>query len=573
MAFHPPPRGARRPLGLLLALALYAVLAMVTVQDMGRVGEVAQSWTTGRPGKVVVGVDPLMWADGAAARTAGHRWGPLVASQARPVEALDLGGFRLPLAVNQYTGGLADWPARLAIAATGADGAAVAVHLLLGALLIVLVHRFLRFHGTDIAATIAALVLATDWGFQFYRKALGGTEILLQAAVLLCLWALWSRRWAGGRHGLTALGIGLGLGLLAKLTFVLSFIALGLTALVLRKDKPPLRPPLPARPWIPLIWSLVLVSPLLVAAVHHALAVPADPHIRSHDFLGLQWDRVLAALTGGPSQARESVVALWSWLGEPSRFLQTAMGAEVKGAPVLLRWVGWVLVLLGALSAWRDRHPTPHIALLRFTGVFLVLQVGLVWAVAKDMHHLGMATPVAAIVAGLALDRLMSHWSPPRSPARAALVLLLAVPWMTAGALALHRTDEALATVVRPTVTASGQARVANLLRRSAVQRVVIIDYELAGAIEPLVPEVDVIHGWGLASQIHRGALVPMLQLASGHHLLVIPDAPPWTYNLRPQPSVLSAAGASVDLEVVVADRLRGDGAVLYAVFPRVGLP
>ena len=91
---------------------------------------------------------------------------------------------------------------------------------------------------------VAALVLATDWSFLFYKKVLGGTELLLQAAALLCLWALWSRRWGGGRHGLLALGLGVGLGLLAKATFALSLGALVLTALLTRWDRPRLAAPL-----------------------------------------------------------------------------------------------------------------------------------------------------------------------------------------------------------------------------------------------------------------------------------------------------------------------------------------
>jgi len=560
-------------LGLLLALGLYAMLAVLTVRDMGTVGEVAQSWRAGHPGLVVVGSDPLLWADGAAAATAGHRLGPLIASQSRPIESIDLLGLQLPLAVNQYTSGLPDWPARILVAATGAPGSAVVLHLLLGALLIVLVHRFLRFHGTDIAATIAALVLATDWGFQFYRKALGGTEILLQAAVLLCLWALWSRRWSGGRHGLTALGVGVGLGLSAKLSFGLSLLALGLAALLLRKDKPPLRPPLPARPWLPLLWAVLLTSPLLIAGLHHALAVPDTPHIISHDTIDMQLSRVMNALTGGPSQSRESVAALWAWLGDPSTFLQTAWGAQSQGSTAPLRWLGWALVLAGGLSAWRDRHPTPHLALLRLCGLFLVLQVGLVWVVAKDMHHLGMATPVAAIVAGLSLDALLSQWTPPRSPRRAAAALLLAVPWMIAGSLALQRTDAALGTIERPSVTRTGQQSVAQLLRRNAVTRVVLIDYELAGALEPLVPEVELVHGWGLASQVHKRALPPLLRLGAGAHLLIIPGSPPWRYNLKPRADALAAAGSSVGLEVVAVDHLPDDGAVLYALHRRGGSP
>lgn len=581
MAWHPPPRGPRRPLGLMVALLVYGLLALMTIRDMGVVGEVAQSWQTGRAGAVVVGTDPLLWSDGAAIQTAGHTLGPLIASQSRPIETLEIFGLALPLAVNQYTGGPPDWPARLLVALTGSTAAPVVLHVLLGALLIVLVHRFLRFHGTDIAATVAALVLATDWGFHFYRKALGGTEILLQAAVLLCLWALWSRRWAGGRHGLTALGIGLGLGVMAKLTFVLSFLALGLAALGLRNDKPPLRPPLPARPWMPLLWVVLLISPLMVAALHHALAVPATPHIVSHDFVQMQLSRVMNALSGGASQERESIAALWAWLGDPSLFLKTAWGAQVETrwhSDLLesgdqLRWLGWGLVGLGVLGAWRDRHPTPHLALLRLTSVLLVLQVALLWGVAKDMHHLAMATPIAAIVAGLALDTLMASFTPPRSPVRAGVCLLLATPWMLAGGMALMRTDAALETIPRPTVTQSGQSAIVDLLESNNVQRVMVIDYDLAGVLEPQLPGVEVIHGWGLASQMRKKALAPLLGLVEGGHLLVVPGAPAWRYNLKPRMQAVQAAASSAGLEAEEADRLPDGGAVLYALSRREGSP
>ena len=565
MAWHPQHRGHRRPVGLLLALLLYTLLATLTIRDMGRVGEVARSWTHGHPAKVVVSTDPLRWADGAADLTAGHRLGPLVASQARPIEYLQLGELKLPVAVNQYTGGLADWPSRILVAVTGAPDAAVLMHLLLGALIIILVHRFLRFHGTDIAATIAALVLATDWGFHFYRKALGGTEILLQAGVLLCLWALWSRRWAGGRHGLRALGIGVGIGLLAKLTFILSLAALFITAVLLRRDKPPLRPALPDKPWRFILWTLLLISPLVITALHHSMAVPDTPHIRSHDFVQMQWSRVMAVLSGGSAPARESVAALWAWLGDPSRFLETAMGAQVSGAPQALRWTGWLIILGGTIGAWRDRHPTPHLALLRFTSLFLILQVGLVWGIAKDMHHLGMATPVAAIVAGLAMDTLMGRFTPPRSPARALASTIIATPWLIAGMVALQHTDVALSTVQRPSLTRSGQSALGAMLHANGVQKLIVIDYELAGAIEPEIPDIEVVHGWGLASRHNKRALKPLLRLGAGHHLLVIPGAPPWIYNLKPRSVALEQAASEVGLSTVAVDRLPDDGAVLYA--------
>ncbi|MFT4978122.1 MAG: hypothetical protein ACI8S6_004030, partial [Myxococcota bacterium] len=233
----------RFPLSLLVALTLYSLLAALIANDLGLVGEVAMGWALDRPPAVVVSLDPLLWADGAAEQTAGHRAGPLIASQVRPLEQLDLGIVRLPLAINLYTGGLPDWPSRLLFLLTGSLVAVLTFHVALGGLLLGLVHRFLRLHGTDIAAAVAALLLATDWAFLFYRRALGGTELALQAALLLCLWGLWSRRWGGGRHGLWPLALGAGLGLSAKLTFAVPLAALLAVAAITRWDHPRNRPP------------------------------------------------------------------------------------------------------------------------------------------------------------------------------------------------------------------------------------------------------------------------------------------------------------------------------------------
>jgi len=549
-----------------VALVIYLGLSTLTLREVGLVGEVVQSWSHGAPAQVVAAIEPWRWSSGEATDSVGHRWGPFVASQTRPIESLRLGAFSLPLAVNQYTGGVADWPARLLFSLTGSVAAVTGLHILLGGLLIVLVHRFLRFHGTDVAAAIGALLLATDWGFLFYRRALGGTEILLSAAGVLCLWALWSRRWAGGRHGLMALGIGIGLGILAKATFIVTVGALGLTALLLRWDKPPLRPPLPQRPWLPVAVAVALALPLGIAALHHGIAVPSAPHVQSHDFVGMQWARVYNALTGGPTPARESATALWAWIGDSSVFLHTAYGATVAESTDVLRGLGWLSVLGGTALAWRDRHPTPHVALLRFVSVFLVLQVVLLWWVARDLHHLAQATPTAVIAAGLAVDRLASLMTPPRSPARARAALVLALPWIIAGSVALWRTDAALGTVTRPTVTTSGQAALIDLLQRNGVERLVACDYEVAGVLEPHLPEVDIVHGWALASRVRGAAIEPLLSHAVGGHLLSIPTSPQWTYNLKLRASEFSSPAARVGVAVEAVDRLPDDGAVLYAV-------
>ena len=269
----------RFPLSLILALGIYLVLAMTTVKNVGVVGEVSASWGLENPPEVVVG-----WEDGEALYADGYKAGPLVASQVRPLERIQLGPASLPLAVNQYTGGPPDWPARWVYGLTHSIDAVLWLHLFLGGLLLFLAHRFLRFHGTDIAAAVAALALATDWNFLFYRKVLGGTEILLQAALLLSLWALWSRRWAGGKHGGTAIAVGIGLGLLAKATFLPSLIAFGVAVLLTRKDHPATQPPKPiSSTWLAGI-IVLLTAPLWISWIDHTNqnsqpsdAEPVDP--------------------------------------------------------------------------------------------------------------------------------------------------------------------------------------------------------------------------------------------------------------------------------------------------------
>lgn len=561
---HPLPR--RFPLSLLLALAVYAVLAAATVRQVGVVGEVDLGWALGRPPLALVQLEPQpVWADGAATPTAGSRWGPLVASQVRPVESLRLGEASLPLAINVYTGGPPDWPARLVWLATGSRRAVVALHVVLGGLLIALVHRFLRYRGTDVAAAVAALLLATDWSFVFYRKVLGGTELLLQAAGLLCLWALWSRRWGGGRHGLVALGVGIGLGLLAKVTFVLSLVALLATTLLMRWDRPRLNPPALTGVGRGLLAVVLLTSPLWLTALHHGVAVPE--HLPSHDFPTLQARRVLAALGGeGAAPPREGLVNLWLWLSEPLGFFGPAYGvADLPGASPW-RLAGWGLVAGGVVLGWRDRQPSPSAALLRFTSVYLLLQVGLSWLVARDLHHLAQAAPTAAIVAGLALDRLAGAATPPRSFARARTALLLALPWIVAGVMSLRGTDPVVRAVATPTFSEQGQAELVALLRAHEVRRLVVADYESYGMLEIRAPEVEVLHLWPTVARTGPSSLETVLRHAADAdaHLLLVQASQPMGYNLRQKPAQVARAAQQAGLAMSEAGRLPGDRAVLY---------
>jgi hypothetical protein len=542
----------RSQLALMLILALYMGLGLGLITDMGVVGEVAWVWMDGDP----VGHH--------AAPLQTHNWGPLTAATTRPVETLQIGSFNLPLAVNFYTGGLADWPARIGAALGLSYDGTMVLNLIFGGILIALVHRFTRTHGSGIAATAAALLLATDWVFVFFRRALGGTELLLSAASLLCLWALWDRRWAGGRHGLTALALGVGLGLTAKLTFVLTLVPLALTAWIMRWDKPKMGPPLPDR-WIPMALAVIIpLVPLIIGLLHHAMA--DLPALASHDHLQLQAERLWGALSGGPRPARESSAALLAWVGDPRSFLGAAWGASAPPWFSPLRFLGWAVIGAGVFTAWRDRDATPRLALARFCSVFLATQVALTWGVARDLHHIAIATPTLMILAGLSLEALMGRWSPPRSNRRGVLVALVCLPWVILGIHSMSQTDASLGTIKRPTVSRSGQNSLVAMLRKQGVTQLFTMDYESAGALDILAPEIEFKHGWSRIAAERKTALGSLLHDAKGAHLLVVPSAPSWTYNLKPREADLAKAAEQAGAVWEEVDRLPDDAAVLYRV-------
>ena len=549
----------RSQLALLLILVLYTALSLGLITDMGVVGEVAWVWMDGDPTK----------HHAAALET--HHWGPLTAASTRPFETLRIGSFHLPLAVNFYTGGLADWPARIGAAAGLDYDGTMILNLIFGGILIGLVHRFTRTHGSGIAATAAAFLLATDWVFVFFRRSLGGTEVLLSTASLICLWALWDRRWAGGRHGLTAFALGAGLGLTAKLTFVLTLVPLAMTAWFMRWDKPKMGPPLPDR-WAPMILAAAIpLLPLIVSLIHH---LQADlPGLSSHDHAHLQVNRVWDALSGGISTPRESSAALLAWIGDPRSFLHAAWGASAPSWFSPLKFLGWAVVGAGVFTAWRERDATPRLALTRFCSVFLLAQEVFTWGVARDLHHNAIATPTLMILAGLSLDALMAQWSPPRSTKRALLVALLCLPWVILGIHGMARTDASLETIERPTVSRSGQNALVKMLRDQEVTRLITMDYEAAGALDILAPEIAFQHGWSRIVAERKTALAALLNDAKGAHLLVVPSAPSWTYNLKPREGDLAKAAEQVGAALEEVDRLPGDAAVVYRVESKTDRP
>ena len=528
-------------------LLLHVGLGVWGMQGMGVSQETAWSWLGGTPTQL----------DPSTATT--HVWGPFQASTERPVETLNMGHFTLPVAINEFTGGIGTWPAHIAAFVGISHEASHGINLFLSCLLIALVHRFVKLRASPIAAHSAALFLATDWMTLFVRRAFGGTEILLSASCVLCLWALWSRRWGAGRHGITALALGASIGMAAQFTFAITIVALFTTALVMRWDKPDLKPPLPSR-WLPIAMACIVPSvPMLIGLAHLSSAgLTAD--LVSYP-LSSQWD---------PSIPREDLASgvdmLKAWMGDGPSTLTTIWGAQSTDWFSPLRAVGWCIVILGTAAAWQDTDKTPRMALTRFCSILVPLQTGLIALLVAEPHHLAITAPGLAIWAGLATEVLFGHLAPPRSFRRMAVVFLGCLPWVVVNLRSAQASDSILETIKRPTVTASGQQQLIEMLDRNDATRVVTLDHDAVGLLDLLTPRSDFHHGWPRLARQNESTLLTLVSAAADNHLLTIAHPNRHGRELTPRELDLERAAEQAGVVLVAVDRLPDDAAVLYAV-------
>jgi hypothetical protein len=70
------------------------------------------------------------------------------------------------------------------------------------------------------------------------------------------------------------------------------------------------------------------------------------------------------------------------------------------------------------------------------------------------------------------------------------------------------------------------------MIRASGVERLVVTDYEMYGLLETLVPEVEVVHGWGAVSRRERDLDALRATVGEDAYLSVRPAAP-LIYNWR----------------------------------------
>lgn len=534
---------------ILLAVAAYLALCATTVRGVGLVGEVAASWADPHPPVVQTHLSPPS--------EAAVPQGPLTLRGTRPM--LSVGDW--PLAVNTYTGGFADWPARAATRLTGDWRAGAGLQVGLGALLIVLAARFLRFHGTESAATAVAWLLATDWCFVFYRKVLAGTETLLLAAGLLVIWALWSRRWKGGVHGTVAIAVGAGLGLHAKLTFAASLAAWALAAWAMRWDRAALKPPRPVARWVLVLLPALCLAPLV--ALHLLLRELGPAATHSHDTVALQIARLSL-----PSPPREGWFNLVCFLGNPTAWFAPALHAEAVAPLSVLRLLGFAVTVGGAALEWRTRTPTASAALLRFLSVAVPLQIAFLFAANHDLHHLAQATPPLLLLVALAADRAAAEWAPPRSIVRGLLTGLFVSPHLLAGGMHLAATDRVVGTLPRSTFTEVGQQELLAALAASGCPRLVTSDYEIYGMLEARAPTLPVTHTWAAVANGERDG-TGILRLAAGGCYLSVRPTAPMIYDWHPASEEVARAAAAAGLTVHPVGALTEGGetwAAIYAV-------
>ena len=328
-------------------------------------------------------------------------------------------------------------------------------------------------------------------------------------------------------------------------------------------------------------WTLLAVLgpavPLLVANLHQA-QVPG-PRLRSHDHLGLQLDRVRAALEGDAAPTRESLGNITAWLADPLGFLGRAYGVDdLPEPPLALALVGWGVVACALVRVWHRPHPTPRDALLRFSGIVMVLGVGGALLVARDLHHLATYSVVVALVVGLSADQLAGTLFPPRSRRRAATAVLLVLPWLATGTAQLVQTDRVVEAIPVPTFRRDGQAQLAEMIAAAEVETLWVCDYESMGAIELALQaraphsHARVIHAWGAASRRARDAALrstftpDLLGSAVGAHLLVVQASAPMIYNLRARGRALDDAAEQAGVRLEEVGRLEDGSARLYAV-------
>ena len=496
---------------LLLCGAALMLCSSVFLEEAGIVGEVALGWRSFPT--VLTDTDPISTSQ-------LSNWGPFERFQTRPI--LRFGDW--PWAINLYTSGLMDWPSRILTKAGATELHIRLWHAACGVLPLTILSLGLRNLIPARAALMMGVLFVTNWHFLVYKSLLGGTEIALQTAwcaVLVGLVQL-SQNHSAGRW----LGIGIGLGLLAKWTFGICLIA---AAPLLWKWRHRVE-------WKSVLtWTAAFSWPQLITAIAF---FKTDIIIRSHDFGEMQLTRVLDALKGsGPP--RESFSNVWHWLIDPLHFFELHYGAVQQSTWWLLHPIALVIAVITL------RWASP---LCRWCWGLLLAQVLLIGVVAKDMHHLAMAIPLL----------LLCFTQLPRR-----IAVLTSALWVAGNLSSLLSTNNSWSSITVPTFNRSNQELLRSTLRQHHVQRLVTMDYEVMGMLED---ESSAAHTWGAISHQRRATLPRIIEHAAGGHMLVLQSSSSMIYNLKPTDAVLEQHAKTLGLKLSLLEQWSEDRLRLYSV-------
>ena len=506
-----------KPTWIVLSLLTFCVLAVLfwAFIPIGWVGEVTSFWTDAPQTSHSEAISCI--AD-------------LCLYSTRPVVRWN--GF--PIWHNVYTASFPDWIHYIWFQATSNTNGIRILQLLFSTALIVQLCMWSKHLLSEKAQWILWLWMMNDWSFLFYKKALGTTEIGLQWALMLSVLILLQPK----RFNTKYLAGVIGMGIWCKVTFALAVLPLlGLLYWIPKEDR--------ARYGIHILFGAVigLLPHLLLLYWTSQIDIP----VRSHDFWTLQWERILSALTGGNTSIREQNWNVWTWLFDPLQFFTKAYG--VASIP----WHGWgkIIVYLGALLAgWQLRS---NIQWQRLTWGLFSIVILLIW-IAKDLHHLAMATPLLGLWLVYTFDQV--SWKAPP-------LLVMGGLWFGTQIWTLTDAPKIINAVETPTFSEMRQQALEDLITQNDdIQRLITMDYEVYGVLEARMTWLPVTHMWPQISTERWDALPKILLENKGSHLLVLKSSMPMIYNLQPSEQRLQRIGQEVGVSIERVGHV--DGMWLY---------
>jgi hypothetical protein len=190
---------------------------------------------------------------------------------------------------------------------------------------------------------------------------------------------------------------------------------------------------------------------------------------------------------------------------------------------------------------WRKRNSK----ILMILGVITLAQILILSFIAKDLHHLAMATPsFYLLLVFLWKENIDLGWK----------LSICILPFLGGNVQVLLDSSRHLSAVKTPSFSVESQQKIATLLQKNQVQTLLTMDYEIYGVLEVLSPEISVTHSWGAISHERMKALPQLLQESKGGHLLVLRSSSGMIYNLRPSTKSLEQLAKPLGLNIELVD-------------------